>query len=130
MAGPANSASQTPSSFEVSAGPAARQNWPISCGRAYRDLQGTLSSHTICWTRCQANLGPEETKLYVNFLTAVRGAPVGEAEVQSMTPAAIKNVDRASLCLATAKTLVFALRVKAQLSSHNQAERCESCLLS
>ena len=45
--------------------------------------------------RSQANLGPEETKLYVEFLTAVRGSSVGEAEVRSMTAAAIKNVDQA-----------------------------------
>ena len=43
----------------------------------------------------QANLGPEELQLYVDFLTAVRGVAVSEEEVRSMSAAAIKNVDQA-----------------------------------
>ena len=46
---------------------------------------------------CQANLGPEETKLYIEFLTAVRGSPVTEAEIRSMNAAAIKHVDQVCL---------------------------------
>ena len=34
-------------------------------------------------------------KLYVEFLTAIRGFAVSEEEVRSMTAAAIKNVDQA-----------------------------------